>query len=31
MNQAIHAVRPGGHVGFVGVAHGVSLDGMELF
>jgi threonine dehydrogenase-like Zn-dependent dehydrogenase len=31
MNQAIHAARPGGHVGFVGVAHGVSLDGMDLF
>ena len=31
MNQALHAARPGGHVGFVGVAHGVSLDGMELF
>ena len=31
MNQAIHATRPGGHVGFVGVAHGVALDGMDLF
>jgi threonine dehydrogenase-like Zn-dependent dehydrogenase len=31
VNQAIHATRPGGHVGFVGVAHGVSLDGMDLF
>jgi threonine dehydrogenase-like Zn-dependent dehydrogenase len=31
MNLAIHATRPGGHVGFVGVAHGVSLDGTELF
>jgi threonine dehydrogenase-like Zn-dependent dehydrogenase len=31
MNQAIRASRPGGHVGFVGVAHGVSLDGMDLF
>jgi threonine dehydrogenase-like Zn-dependent dehydrogenase len=31
MMQAIHATRPGGHVGFVGVAHGVALDGMELF
>jgi threonine dehydrogenase-like Zn-dependent dehydrogenase len=31
MNQAIHAARPGGHVGFVGVAHGVSIDGMDLF
>src|SRR5918993_1871877 len=31
MNQALHATRAGGHVGFVGVAHGVSLDGMDLF
>jgi threonine dehydrogenase-like Zn-dependent dehydrogenase len=31
MNQAIHATRPGGHVGFVGVAHGVAVDGMDLF
>jgi threonine dehydrogenase-like Zn-dependent dehydrogenase len=31
MMQAIHAARPGGHVGYVGVTHGVSLDGMELF
>jgi threonine dehydrogenase-like Zn-dependent dehydrogenase len=31
MTQAIHATRPGGHVGFVGVAHGVALDGMDLF
>ena len=31
MNQALHAARPGGHVGFVGVAHGVAIDGMELF
>jgi threonine dehydrogenase-like Zn-dependent dehydrogenase len=31
MMQAIHTARPGGHVGFVGVAHGVSLDGMDLF
>jgi len=31
MMQAIHATRPGGHVGFVGVAHGVALDAMELF
>jgi threonine dehydrogenase-like Zn-dependent dehydrogenase len=29
--QAIHAARPGGHVGFVGVGHGVALPGMELF
>jgi threonine dehydrogenase-like Zn-dependent dehydrogenase len=31
MTQAINATRPGGHVGFVGVAHGVAIDGMELF
>lgn len=29
--QAIRATRPGGHVGYVGVSHDVSLDGMELF
>src|SRR5213083_89893 len=29
--QAIHATRPGGHVGFVGVAHGVELPAMDLF
>ena len=31
MMQAISATRPGGHVGFVGVGHGVSLPGMDLF
>lgn len=31
MMQAIRATRPGGHVGYVGVAHGVQLPGMELF
>jgi threonine dehydrogenase-like Zn-dependent dehydrogenase len=31
MTQAIHATRPGGHVGYVGVTHDVRLDGMELF
>ena len=31
MMQAIRATRPGGHVGYVGVAHGVSLPGEELF
>ena len=31
MAQAIGATRPGGHVGFVGVAHGVELDGQQLF
>ncbi len=29
--QAINATRAGGHVGHVGVAHGVSLPGEELF
>ncbi|AQX16964.1 MULTISPECIES: zinc-dependent alcohol dehydrogenase family protein [Tessaracoccus] len=31
MLQAIHATRPGGHVGYVGVSHGVQLDGLGLF
>jgi threonine dehydrogenase-like Zn-dependent dehydrogenase len=31
MLQAIHTARPGGHVGFVGVAHGVELPAMDLF
>jgi threonine dehydrogenase-like Zn-dependent dehydrogenase len=31
MLQAIRATRPGGHVGYVGVAHGVELPGDELF
>jgi threonine dehydrogenase-like Zn-dependent dehydrogenase len=31
MMQAIQATRAGGHVGFVGVAHGVVIDGMNLF
>jgi len=31
MMQAIHAARPGGHIGFVGVSHGVTIDGLELF
>ena len=29
--QAIRSTRPGGHVGYVGVAHGVALPGDELF
>ncbi len=29
--QAIHATRVGGHVGYVGVPHGVELKGEELF
>ena len=31
MMQAIRATRPGGHVGYVGVSHGVNLPGLELF
>ncbi|XVU28569.1 zinc-dependent alcohol dehydrogenase family protein [Actinoplanes sp. CA-054009] len=31
MMQAIRSTRPGGNVGFVGVSHDVSLDGMDLF
>lgn len=31
MMQAIRSTRPGGHVGYVGLAHGVDLDGQELF
>ena len=31
MMQAIRATRPGGHVGYVGVAHDVALPGDELF
>ncbi|WP_238413045.1 zinc-binding dehydrogenase [Saccharothrix deserti] len=31
MMQAIRSTRPGGHVGYVGVAHDVALDGLELF
>ena len=31
MMQAIGSCRPGGHVGFVGVAHGVSIPGDEFF
>lgn len=31
MMQAIRSARPGGHIGYVGVSHGVSLDGQELF
>jgi threonine dehydrogenase-like Zn-dependent dehydrogenase len=31
MMQAIRATRPGGSVGYVGVPHGVELDGQELF
>ncbi len=31
MMQAIRSTRPGGHVGFVGVSHGVELPGDKLF
>ncbi|MBB2893473.1 zinc-dependent alcohol dehydrogenase family protein [Flexivirga oryzae] len=31
MMQAIRSTRHGGHVGFVGVSHGVSLPGQDLF
>jgi threonine dehydrogenase-like Zn-dependent dehydrogenase len=31
MLQAIRSTRPGGYVGYVGVPHGVQLDGEELF
>jgi len=31
MQQALHSARPGGNVGFVGVPHGVQVNGAELF
>lgn len=31
MQQAIGACRPGGSIGYVGVPHGVTLDGRKLF
>src|SRR5687767_3088983 len=31
MMQAIRSTRPGGHVGYVGVLHGVEIPGEELF
>ena len=31
MMQAIRSTRPGGHIGYVGVSHGVELPGQELF
>jgi threonine dehydrogenase-like Zn-dependent dehydrogenase len=31
MTQAIRSTRPGGSVGYVGVPHGVALDGRQLF
>jgi threonine dehydrogenase-like Zn-dependent dehydrogenase len=31
MTQAMNCARPGGSIGFVGVPHGVQLDGQNLF
>jgi threonine dehydrogenase-like Zn-dependent dehydrogenase len=31
MQQAIRATRPGGSVGYVGVPHGVSIEGADVF
>jgi threonine dehydrogenase-like Zn-dependent dehydrogenase len=31
MMQAIRSTRPGGYIGYVGVPHGVELDGQQLF
>ncbi|HEY0370546.1 MAG TPA: zinc-dependent alcohol dehydrogenase family protein [Thermoanaerobaculia bacterium] len=31
MMQAVRSTRPGGSIGYVGVPHGVALDGAELF
>ena len=31
MMQAINATRPGGYTSFVGVPHGMSIDGLQLF
>ncbi|HEY1641126.1 MAG TPA: zinc-dependent alcohol dehydrogenase family protein [Streptosporangiaceae bacterium] len=31
MMQAIRSTQPGGHIGYVGVSHGVELPGQELF
>jgi threonine dehydrogenase-like Zn-dependent dehydrogenase len=31
MMQAINCARPGGSIGFVGVPHGVQLDGQFMF
>jgi threonine dehydrogenase-like Zn-dependent dehydrogenase len=31
MTQAIRSTRPGGSIGYVGVPHGVQLDGQPLF
>jgi threonine dehydrogenase-like Zn-dependent dehydrogenase len=31
MMQAFHSTRPGGHLGYLGVAHGITLTGRELY
>jgi Threonine dehydrogenase and related Zn-dependent dehydrogenases len=31
MTQAMNCARPGGKIGFVGVPHGVQIDGQNLF
>ena len=31
MSQALACARPGGTIGYVGVPHGVTLDGQQLF
>ncbi|MEV8438263.1 zinc-dependent alcohol dehydrogenase family protein [Actinosynnema sp. NPDC051121] len=31
MRQALQSARPGGNVGFVGIPHGVEIDGVALF
>ena len=31
MTQAIQSTRPGGSIGYVGIPHGVALDGQQLF
>ncbi|WP_042430953.1 zinc-dependent alcohol dehydrogenase family protein [Streptacidiphilus anmyonensis] len=31
MQQALDSARPGGTVGFVGIPHGVTIDGLEIF
>ncbi|MGX5208005.1 zinc-dependent alcohol dehydrogenase family protein [Streptomyces violaceus] len=31
LHQALQSTRPGGNVGFVGMPHGVQIDGQELF
>jgi threonine dehydrogenase-like Zn-dependent dehydrogenase len=31
MTQAVHSIRPGGSVGYVGVPHGIEFKGEDLF